>query len=57
MTSMILVGGGLGAVKTRQNASKRVPPACTVLDHNLYIVDKICNQINILYFYYLLQNM
>ena len=55
---VIVIGGeGLGAAKTRQNASKRVPPACTVLVHNLYIVDDICYLIIIFYFKYLLQNI
>ena len=36
-----ITGEGMGAVKTRQNASKRVPPAHTMLVHNLYIVDDI----------------
>jgi hypothetical protein len=34
-------GRGLGTVKMCQNTSKRVPPACTVLVHNLYNVDDI----------------
>ena len=36
-----ITGEGMGAVKTRQNTSKRVPPAHTMLVHNLYIVDDI----------------
>jgi hypothetical protein len=40
-SGMALVGRGLGAVETRFDASKRVPPACTMLVHNLYIVDDI----------------
>jgi hypothetical protein len=38
---MALVGRGLGAVETCFDASKCVPPACTMLVHNLYIVDDI----------------
>ena len=43
---MILVGG----TGSCNDASKRIPPACTVLDHNLYIVDKICNLIKYIVF-------
>jgi len=47
----------LGAVKTRQNASKCVPLVCTLLVHNLYIVEDIIEISEIQYFNYLLQNM
>jgi hypothetical protein len=50
-------GEELGGVKTRSDASKRIPPACTVLIHNLYIVDNIFNYNYIRIFNYLLEEM
>jgi len=50
-------GEGLGIVGGCKDASKHIPLACTLLIHNLYIVDNIFDIINILYFNYLLQNM
>jgi len=43
-------GEGIGGCKDASKRVKRIHPACTLLVHNLYIVDDIFEIINIEYF-------
>ena len=43
-------GEGIGGCKDTSKCVKHVHPACTLLVHNLYIVDDIFEIINIEYF-------